>query len=102
MAGNKIEVDPEILRSTAKKVETSSADLSKELKRFQTVIEGLESTWSSDVKERFLQNYQKDLAALTEMVNQYAEVSEGLLWIADELEQAEEEIGARIQAVAKG
>ena len=102
MAGNKIEVDPEVLRSTAKKVETSAADLSKELKRFQSVIEGLGSTWSSDVKDRFLQNYQKDRAALAEMADQYAEVSEGLIWIADELERTEEEIGSQIQAAAKG
>ena len=89
MAGSKMEMDPDVLRSTAKKIETSAADMGKELKRFQAVIEGLSSTWSSDAKDRFLQNYQKDRAALAEMAAQYAEVSEGLLWIADELEQAD-------------
>lgn len=102
MAGNKMEMDPDMLRSTAKKVETSASDVRKELKRFQTAIEGLSSTWSSEVKDRFLQNYQKDRAALNEMADQYAEVAEGLLWIADELEQAEEEISGQIQAAAKG
>ena len=109
MAGSKMEMDPDVLRSTAKKIETSAADMGKELKRFQavlkrftSVIEGLSSTWSSDAKDRFLQNYQKDRAALAEMAAQYAEVSEGLLWIADELEQAEEEISSQIQAAAKG
>lgn len=60
MAGSKMEMDPDVLRSTAKKIETSAADMGKELKRFQAVIEGLSSTWSSDAKDRFLQNYQKD------------------------------------------
>lgn len=102
MAGNKIEIDPQTLRSTAKKVESSAADVRKELKRFQAVIEVLGSTWSSEVKDRFLQNYQKDRAALAEMADQYAETAEGLLWIADELEQAEEEISSQIQSAAKG
>ena len=44
------------------------------------MIEGLSSTWSSDAKDRFLQNYQKDRAALAEMAAQYTEVAEGLLW----------------------
>ena len=102
MAGSKMDMDPDVLRSPAKKIETSAADMGKELKRFQAVIEGLSSTWSSDAKDRFLQNYQKDRAALAEMAAQYAEVSEGLFWIADELEQAEEEISSQIQAAAKG
>ena len=54
------------------------------------------------MKDRFLQNYQKDRAALAEMADQYAETAEGLLWIADELEQAEEEISNQIQSAAKG
>ena len=101
MAENKMEMDPEVLRTTARKVETSAGDVRKELKRFTSVIEGLSSTWSSEVKDRFLQNYQKDRAALLEMAEQYTEVAEGLLGIADELEQTEEEISSQIRAAAK-
>ena len=99
MAENKMEMDPEVLRTTARKVETSAGDVRKELKRFTSVIEGLSSTWSSEVKDRFLQNYQKDRAAL--LAEQYTEVAEGLLGIADELEQTEEEISSQIRAAAK-
>ena len=53
-------------------------------------------------KTAFCRIIRKDRAALAEMAAQYAEVSEGLLWIADELEQAEEEISSQIQAAAKG
>ena len=101
MAGSKMEMDPDVLRSTAKKIETSAADMGKELKRFQAVIEGLSSTWSSEVKDSFLQNNQKDRAAILEMAEQYTEVAEGLLGIADELEQTEEEISSQIRAAAK-
>ena len=101
MAENKMEMDPEVLRTTARKVETSAGDVRKELKRFTSVIEGLSSTWSSEVTDRFLQNYQKDRAALLEMAEQYTEVAEGLLGIADELEQTEEEISSQIRAAAK-
>ena len=48
-----------------------------------------------------MQNYQKDRAALLEMAEQYTEVAEGLLGIADELEQTEEEISSQIRAAAK-
>ena len=102
MAENKMEMDPEVLRTTARKVETSAGDVRKELKRFTSVIEGLSSTWSSDAKDRFLQNYQKDRAALAEMAAQYAEVSEGLFWIADAFEQAGGGLSSQIQAAAKG
>ena len=34
MAENKMEMDPEVLRTTARKVETSAGDVRKELKRF--------------------------------------------------------------------
>ena len=98
MAENKMEMDPEVLRTTARKVETSAGDVRKELKRFTSVIEGLSSTWSSEVKDRFLQNYQKDRAALLEMAEQYTEVAEGLLGIADELEQAEENGRFKLEA----
>ena len=101
MAENKMEMDPEVLRTTARKVETSAGDVRKELKRFTSVIEGLSSTWSSEVKDRFLQNYQKDRAALLEMAEQYTEVAEGLLGIADELEQTEEEISSQIRCSGK-
>ncbi len=102
MAGNKMETDPDMLRSAAKKVETAALEVRKEAKRFQAAVEGLSSTWSSEVKDRFLQNYQKDRAALNEMADQYAEVAEGLVWIADELEQAEEEISSQLRTAAKG
>ena len=52
MAENKMEMDPEVLRTTARKVETSAGDVRKELKRFTSVIEGLSSTWSSEVITR--------------------------------------------------
>ena len=101
MAGSKMEMDPDVLRSTAKKIETSAADMGKELKRFQAVIEGLSSTWSSAVKARFLQHYQKERAALLAMAEQNTDVAEGLVGTADELARTEEEISSQIRAAAK-
>lgn len=86
-----LSADSAILRQTAQKVDASSSELNNQVRQFQTLIEGLSSSWSSDVKDKFFQNYNIDLKALQEMVSQYAEVAAGLLEIADEMDKMEEE-----------
>lgn len=102
MANNSIEMDSEVLRSTAKQVDGSASEIGKQIQKFQSTIEGLSKTWSSDVKERFFQSYQNDLKALNEMLTQYGEVAQGLLEIADDMDRAEEENESLISKYAKG
>lgn len=96
MASGKMTFDAQALRSAAEKVESSASELGNQMHRFQSVIEGLSKTWSSDVKTRFFTSYEKDLKALQEMVDQYGEVSGGLHRIADDKERAEEELNAQV------
>lgn len=102
MANNAIEMDSDVLRSTAKQVDGSSSEIGKQIQKFQSTIEGLSKTWSSDVKERFFQSYQNDLKALNEMVTQYGEVAQGLIEIADDMDRAEEENESLINKYSKG
>ncbi len=102
MANNSIEMDSDVLRSTAKQVDGASSEIGKQLQKFQTTIEGLSKSWSSDVKERFFQSYQNDLKALQEMITQYGEVAQGLMEIADDMDRAEEESESLINKSARG
>ena len=71
------------------------------LQKFQSIIEGLNNSWSSDVKTKFFTSYEQDLKALNEMVTQYSEVCAGLRSLADYHTKTEEEIKARIDKAGK-
>ena len=101
MEQKKIEVDTEALKSAADKAEKSISDVSAGVKKFQSIIEGLNNTWSSDVKTKFFQSYEKDLKALNEMVTQYSEVCAGLRSLAEYHAKTEEEIKAKIDKAGK-
>ena len=96
MDQSRISVDTEALRGAAEKVDKSVSDIQANIQKFQSVIEGLNNTWSSDVKNKFFTSYEKDLKALNEMVSQYSEVSSGLRTIADYHQKNEETIKSHI------
>ena len=92
MASGTMTFDGQALRSAAEKVSSSASELANQMNSFSSVIEGLNKTWSSDVKTKFFTSYEKDLKALQEMVSQYSEVADGIRSIADEKEKAEEDL----------
>jgi len=94
-------VDSEAFKSAAQKVDRSVSDLNVNIEKFANVIEGLNSSWSSDVKNKFFQSYEKDIAALHEMIAQYSEVAEGLRALAEYHEKNEEAVRARIEKAGK-
>lgn len=101
MEQKKIAVDTEALVSAADKVDRSANDLKAGVQKFQSIIEGLNNSWSSDVKDKFFTSYEKDLKALNEMVAQYSEVSGGLRSLAEYHAKTEEEIKAKIEKAGK-
>ena len=101
MDQKKIEIDTEALKSAADKAEKTVSDLNNGVKKFQSIIEGLNNTWSSDVKNKFFTSYEKDLKALNEMVTQYSEICAGLRALAQEHEKTEEDIKAKIDKAGK-
>lgn len=101
MDQNRISIDTESLLSAADKVEKSVGDLRSSISKFQNIIEGLNNTWSSDVKTKFFTSYEKDLKALNEMVTQYGEVAAGLRTMAQEHEKNEEALKASIDKAHK-
>ena len=101
MDQNRISVDTEALINAADKVEKSVGDLRSSISKFQNIIEGLNNTWSSDVKTKFFTSYEKDLKALNEMVTQYGEVASGLRSMAQTHEKNEETIRNSIDKAHK-
>ena len=101
MEQKKIAVDTEALVSAAEKVDNSVSDLKAGVQKFQSIIEGLNNTWSSDVKTKFFTSYEKDLKALNEMVAQYADVAAGMKSLAEYHAKTEEEIKAKIDKAGK-
>ena len=97
MVQNRIAVDPDALDSAAEKVDGSVSEIRDCIGRFQSVIEGLNSSWSSEVKDKFFKSYERDLKALAEMTAQYGEVAVGLRQIADYHRRTEEEILEKIE-----
>lgn len=101
MDQNRIAVDPVALVNAAEKVESSVSEIRDCVGRFQSVIEGLNSSWSSDVKDKFFRSYEKDMKALAEMITQYGEVATGLRQMAEYHRNAEEEILEKIEKAHK-
>ena len=101
MEKGKISVDTEALVSAADKVDRSVSDISAGVQKFSSIIEDLNSSWSSDVKDKFFKSYEKDLKALNEMIAQYSEIASGLRSLADYHQKTEENIKAKIEKAGK-
>lgn len=101
MDNSKISADPEALESAAEKVDSSVNEIRNDINRFRSVIEGLNTSWSSDVKNKFFTSFNNDMKALSEMIEQYSEVSAGLRTIAENYRRTEEEITANIEKARK-
>lgn len=101
MDKSNISVDTDALLSAADKVDRSVSDISAGVQKFSSIIEDLNNTWSSDVKDKFFRSYEKDLKALNEMIAQYSEIASGLRSLADYHKKTEEEIKAKIDKAGK-
>jgi WXG100 family type VII secretion target len=98
---NRIAVDPVALLNAAEKVDGSVSEIRDCIGKFQSIIDGLNSSWSSDVKDKFFKSYEKDMKALNEMTVQYGEVATGLRQMAEYHSRAEEEILEKIEKAHK-
>ena len=101
MDTKRIAIDTEALQAAAQKTDKSVSDLNACVQKFRSIIEGLNNTWSSDVKSKFFTSFDKDMKALTEMVAQYTEVAAGLRSLAEYHAKTEEEVKAKIDKAGR-
>ena len=86
-------VDAGRLRQTAQKIGSLAGDLSGNVAKINEALNNLAKSWQSEAATQFMQNWRTDEEALKEMVDQYNEVQEIMLELAQDFEASESETG---------
>ncbi len=89
-------VDSGKLRQSASRIGSLAADLNSNVAKINDTLNSLSKGWQSDVATQFLQNWHTDEEALHEMVDQYNEVQELMLELAQEFDNSESEVGGMV------
>lgn len=84
-------VDAAKLRQTGQKINDLAGDLNGIVGKINDVINNLNKSWQSDVATQFMKNWQVDRDALQEMVDQYREVADLMVEMAQDFESTEED-----------
>ena len=89
-------VDAAKLRQTAQRIGSLAGDLSGNVAKINDAMNSLSKSWKSEAATRFMQSWHADQDALHEMVDQYNEVQEILLEIAQDFDNSESEVGGLV------
>ena len=89
-------VDPAKIRQSANKIGSLAGDLNGNVNKINEAMNSLSKGWQSDVATKFMQNWQADQEALKEMVDQYKEVEELMMELAQDYENSESEVGGMV------
>lgn len=89
-------VDAAKLRQTGQKINSLAGDLSGIVSKINDTINNLNKSWQSDVATQFMKNWQADQEALQEMVEQYKEVADLMVEMAQDFENTEEDTASII------
>jgi uncharacterized protein YukE len=92
-------VDSEKIISTVSQLDGSFEAMVSQMNKIVEAVAALDKGWTSSVKAEFLTRYQKDEAAMREMVEQYDEISRGLKDIAADLDKTESDIESSVKAL---
>ncbi len=86
-------VDAAKLRQTAQRIGSLAGDLSGNVAKINEALNNLSKGWQSEAASQFMQNWHMDQEALKEMVDQYNEVQELMMELAQDFEASENETG---------
>ncbi len=89
-------VDPAKIRQSANKIGSLAGDLNGNVNKINEAMNALSKGWQSEVATKFMQNWQADQEALKEMVDQYKEVEELMMELAQDYENSENEVGGMV------
>jgi uncharacterized protein YukE len=92
-------VDSEKIVSTVSQLDSSTDAMLAQMRKIVEAIAALDKGWTSSVKPEFMTRYQKDEAAMQEMLEQYDEISRGLKDIAADLDKTESDIESSVKAL---
>ncbi len=89
-------VDADKLRQTAQRIGNLAGDLSGNVAKINDALNNLSKSWQSEVATQFMQNWQADQEALKEMVDQYTEIQELMLELAQDFDSSENEVSSLV------
>ena len=89
-------VDADKLRQTAQRIGSLAAELNGNVAKISDALNSLAKGWQSQVATQFMQNWQADQDALHEMVDQYLEVQEIMVALAQDFEAGDNEAGSLV------
>jgi uncharacterized protein YukE len=92
-------VDSEKIVSTVSQLDGTTAAMQAQMRKIVEAVAALDKGWTSTVKAEFIIRYQKDEAAMQEMLDQYDEISRGLKDIAADLDKTESDIESSVKAL---
>jgi uncharacterized protein YukE len=92
-------IDTEKIRSAVGQLEGITGRITGCVSKFGDAVINLDKGWVSEVKGAFMQNVEKDMEAMQEMLFQLQEVSEGLTHAASDFDKTESEIKSGVNAL---
>ena len=98
--GDTTMMDTDQIRSTISKLDGIVSSIRKNVATAKEALNSLDKGWKhEDVKTAFFTKARKDLEAMTEMEEQYAEMSELLREAASEFDRNEEEVASSFSSL---
>ena len=92
-------IDADKIRSTAQKLADIDIDILNCMEKLAETMDTLDKGWVSEVKASFMQTWEVDAEALCEMMDQYNEVQEMLLEAAQDFDNTENEMAAKVSGM---
>ncbi len=92
-------IDSDKIVSCAGRMETEVSNVQNGITAFREAITKLDSTWVSENKSIFMQSYERDSEAMTEMVDQMYEICESLKTMAKSFDESENNIAGKISSL---
>jgi WXG100 family type VII secretion target len=98
---NMSNVDSEQIMAAASQLDATVNSIANCVAKIKDAMQTLNNGWQSDVKEEFMSRYRTDEDAMSEMLEQYREVSEGLRNVAREFDKAEAEVKSNMSRLRR-
>ncbi len=89
-------VDVDKIRQAAGRIGNLASDLNSNVSKINDALNGLAKGWQSEAATKFMQNWQADQEALHEMVDQYMEMTDLLLELAQDFDNSENEVAGMV------
>ncbi len=92
-------INSQKITAAVARMQTESASIAAGVQKFSDAIMSLDKQWTSDAKAAFMQAYQKDYEAMSEMIEQLNENCDLLRNMADTFDATESNILSKVSSL---